>query len=297
MSTALPFVLPFIRWANVAVQKTHWSVSHRRLYDHEFVYVLSGRGHIAIEGKAYRATPDRLFLILPRVLHSFEPDESTPLHLLGVHFDWTPQHDTLAFPIYEPAAEPVDEKRFRAPRQVPGWDLKTQPFLDLQGRPAVRDALEAVVSEYNRYDEEARDGAGALLAAAILEISRTVRSLQQEKSSTQLGADALRRLQRARDLLEANPESPLSVEEVAQRVGWSGDHLRRVFRQALGQSPSEIQSKARLQLARDLLRYGDKAIAEVAERCGFDDPSHFARAFKAFTGLTPRQYSRLARRA
>jgi AraC-like DNA-binding protein len=217
--------------------------------------------------------------------------------LLGVHFDWTPQHDTLAFPIYEPAAEPPDEIRFRKPQHVPGWDGHAQPFVDLRGRPAVREALEAVVHEFNRFDDEARAGAGALLAAAIFEISRAARTLQQEAGTTQLGPDALRRLQRARDILEANPHAPLSIEEVAQRVGWSADHLRRVFRQALGQSPSEIQTKARLQLARDLLRSENATIAEVGERCGFDDPSHFARAFKSFTGLSPRQYSRLARRA
>ncbi|WP_165900357.1 AraC family transcriptional regulator [Marinobacterium mangrovicola] len=31
-------------------------------------------------------------------------------------------------------------------------------------------------------------------------------------------------------------------------------------------------------------------LAEIGYRCGFQDPSHFARAFKQRTGLTPSQF-------
>jgi AraC-like DNA-binding protein len=291
-----PFSLPFIRWANVAVLTSSASVAHRRLYDHELVYVMAGHGEIVIEKVAHEARPERLFFIQPRVWHSFRPDSGSTLHLLGAHFDWTPQHDTLAFPIFSPASEPVEESKFREPREIPGWNLDTLPYLDLQGMPEIRHSLEAIVEEFNHSDEEAREVAGALLAAAIFRIQRAARELQQREQSTLLGADALRRLDRARALLEASPEQPLSIEEVAACVGWSGDHLRRVFRQTLGLSPIQIQTAARLQVARDLLRHENLPIAEVGQRVGFGDASHFARAFKADTGLTPRQYSRLSKR-
>ena len=39
----------------------------------------------------------------------------------------------------------------------------------------------------------------------------------------------------------------------------------------------------------------DLAIAEVAEKCGFSDPSHFARRFRKRFGVTPIQYRRALR--
>jgi AraC-like DNA-binding protein len=296
VAPAFPFVLPFIRWADIAVLTQSESVSQRRLYDHELVYVMSGRGQIEIEDRAHPALPDCLFLIQPRVRHSFRPDKDVSLHLLGVHFDWAPQHDTLSFPIYQEAAEPVEESKFRAPQAIDEWDLRQQPFLDLRGQSEVRRALEAVVTEYARGDDLAQHTTGALLAAAILTISRNARELRYRTQRIAVGGAALRRAERARALLEAHPESPLRIEAVAQQIGWSADHLCRVFRQIWNTTPSQLQLEVRMQQARQLLRHEALSVAEIGERCGFDDASHFTRVFKAHSGLTPRQYLQLAKK-
>ena len=291
-----PFVLPFIRWADVAHLQPGSFPMRRRIYDHEFVLPVAGSGHIVIEGERHVAVPGRLFLVLPRQWHSYVPDEGS-LSLLGVHFDWTPQHDTLRFPIFRAAdgSQPTDETLFRSPREVDGWNLKSQPFLELSARSRVRRMLEDVVAEYGRDDENSREGAGALLAAAIIQISREARGLQMQRAGAAVGPDALLRLERARAALE-DPQSVQPIEAVAQSVGWSADHLRRIFRIALGTSPQRFQMTARLRVARELLRDGKVPIHQVAARCGFEDASHFARAFKAETGFTPREFQALARK-
>lgn len=291
-----PFVVPFVRWADVAVLPPRRAVEQRRLYDHELVYVMSGRGHIVIENCAHEAILNRLFLVQPRVWHCFSPDASTPLHLLGVHFDWTPQHDTLTFPIFSPANEPVEEHKFRARREIPNWDLNAQPFLEFKGRNFVRRALENVVAEYAQPDENARESAGALLAHAIFLIAREAKWVSQFSHNLSVGPDAIRRVHRARELFESTPHAPLAIDEVASRVGWSADHLRRMFRQVLQSSPLEVQLEARLRHAQQLLKSENLKVSEIAGNCGFDDASHFARIFKKRTGLTPRQYLRLAKK-
>lgn len=293
-----PFALPFIRWADVAVlSERNTGVTQRRIYDHELVYVLSGHGLIQLENTAYPAAPGNLFFILPRCRHSFRAGAGEQLHLLGVHFDWVPQHDTLAFPIFTAADEPVDEGKFRVPTPIPGWDLQKQPFLELKNHVELQHMLENIVAEYTRYDEFSRAGAGALLASFILQLQRVLQTLNEKVQSSVVGADAVRRVQQARILLESQPENPLSVEEVAARVHWSGDHLRRMTRLVLHTSPSQLQLAARLRLARQLLRHEEASIAEIGQHCGFEDASHFTRVFKTHTaGLTPRQYVRMAKR-
>ena len=292
---SLPFALPFIRWANQALFPAGTGMTPRRIYDHELVYVMAGSGDIVIEGQVYPARTDYLFFIQPRQWHFFRAAPDDRVALLGVHFDWIPQVDTYSFTEFRAADDPVEEFRFRQPLEVPNWDLTARPFLDFKGRPRVRRMLEEVVTEYSRDDEMAQSGAGALLAAAIAQISREAVFLEKLGTLSHIGPDALRRVERARALLETPREVPLTIEEVAEQVGWSADHLRRMFRAVLGTSPNQIQTAARIRRAKELLRYEHLPISKIAEQCGFDDASHFARVFKQESGLSPRQFLALTR--
>lgn len=294
-----PFVVPFIRWADVAPFAPGQAAPlRRRIYDHELVYVLEGAGRITIEGACHEARPDSLFLVQPRAWHSYRAAAKQAMTLLGIHFDWTPRHDTLRFPVFREVENEgtIDDSLFRQARGVAGWDLTSTPFLDLRGRPPVRRALQNVVAEYAREDEVSGRGAGALLAFAIAQIEREARRLRIFARREAAGPDAMRRLERARQLLETPRGEPLSIEEVARGVGWSADHLRRTFRVVWNTSPTRVQTAARLRHARELMRNENLPVAEIARRCGFDDASHFARVFKKESGLSPREFLMLAKK-
>jgi len=287
---------PFVRWANVVWVPSGGRGAHnRRLFDHELVYVLEGRGRVVLDGASHEAKPDCLFLIQPGVYHSFEsPDEAQ--RLLGVHFDFAPVGD--GFDEFEAVSNLPTSPRMRAPQAISGWNTREHPRLDLGGRPRVRRFLEEVVAEYGRHDGQSRSVAGALLLAALGQIEREVRLIGElARHEIAVGADAVRRVQRAREWLEREIEAPPSIEDIAARVGWSADHLRRMFRAVLNTSPLEIQTSARIRRAQELLRYGELGREEIAARCGFPDPSHFSRVFKRETGLSPREWLAVARGA
>jgi AraC-like DNA-binding protein len=293
----LPFVVPFIRWADVAhIRAGTFGPQQRRLYDHEIVLCVGGSGHIVLEGQSHEAIPNRLFFVQPRQWHSYLADCDEDLHLLGVHFDWIPQHDTLQFPLLIAADgnDAPDESLFRVPQPIADWNLDERPFLDLSKNTDTRAALEAVILEYSIGSSESQTRAGALLVAAIISISRAARSLSQSDEFQRVGPDAARRIERARILLQ-DVERNCSVEEIAETVGWSSDHLRRTFRAVYGVAPAAFHNTARLQRARLLLREAEKNVADVAASCGFENAEYFARWFKAESGLTPRQFRALSR--
>ncbi len=282
--------LPYVRWADtVRLAIGGRGAFERQIYDHELVYVLEGRGSLILDGQKFAANPDSLFLVFPRVFHSFLADRGEAQRLLGIHFDWNFEPSTARFLEHRTAMAPFDADLWRVPRAIEGWDLGARPFLDLSARPRARRALEEVVAEIRRGDAESQHVAGALLAAALGQIEREARLLAEQNAHA-VGADAVRRVQRAREWL-GNGETALSIDAIAAKVGWSGDHLRRMVRAVTGQAPAQIQIAARMRRAQELLRYGALPISEIARKCGFEDASHFARVFKRETGLTPREWA------
>lgn len=76
---------------------------------------------------------------------------------------------------------------------------------------------------------------------------------------------------------------------LARRVGVSREHFHRLFRTAVGMTPTHYARLARIDRAKALLREG-LAAAEVAAQCGFTDQAHFSRWFRRCFGVTPGNY-------
>jgi len=87
-------------------------------------------------------------------------------------------------------------------------------------------------------------------------------------------------------------ESDLSPLSVAGELGISTRTVHYAFARA-GTTFVQRLMELRLGRARDLLRnvrLYDLPVTEVAARCGFADPSHFARRFRRRFGQSPVQF-------
>jgi AraC-like DNA-binding protein len=98
----------------------------------------------------------------------------------------------------------------------------------------------------------------------------------------------------ARDFLESHPTERVSLRDLATVAAASPYRLSRMFSSEVGMPPHAYQTQLRIQLARRLLVTG-ASIATVAAQTGFCDQAHLSRAFKRYTGVTPKQFSRGAR--
>ena len=72
--------------------------------------------------------------------------------------------------------------------------------------------------------------------------------------------------------------------------GLSERTLRRRFRAVFGMNWDEYRRRARLIAGAALLNEGRLPIGHVAAEVGFESQSAFARAFKALTGKSPREF-------
>jgi AraC family transcriptional regulator len=84
----------------------------------------------------------------------------------------------------------------------------------------------------------------------------------------------------------------LSLETLAQQVGFSPYHFARLFRQTTGESPHHFVLRQRLATAERLLKETNLPLVSVATEVGFSDQSHFTQVFKQYRGMTPSMYRR-----
>ena len=78
-----------------------------------------------------------------------------------------------------------------------------------------------------------------------------------------------------------------SINDLADKLGVSDRHLRRMFNQQLGASPIQIDLVRRLLLARRLLLESSLSITEIVHCSGFKSVRRFNDAFKKFYQYPP----------
>lgn len=100
------------------------------------------------------------------------------------------------------------------------------------------------------------------------------------------------KLRQLTDWMAEHVAEEFSLERLATQAGLSKFHFQRLFKRALGVSPSHYHINLRMNLARQLLRETKKSVVDVALEVGYADPSHFAKLFRRETGLSPSEYRR-----
>jgi AraC family transcriptional regulator len=136
-------------------------------------------------------------------------------------------------------------------------------------------------------DEAARLAVEGLTLELLAEIARRPTTARQRPSPDWL--------QEARDYLHASFSERFDLTELARAVGVHPAHLAREFRRHFHCTAGEYVRRLRLDRALEQLLRSEESIAEIATSSGFYDQSHFSRAIKARTGLSPAAY-RAARR-
>jgi len=97
-------------------------------------------------------------------------------------------------------------------------------------------------------------------------------------------------LLRATRLVRTRLASPIGIGDIAKAAALSERTLRRRFQSELGMTPHAYLHAVRMLAALERLADPSASITTVALEVGFETPSSFSHAFRAFVGETPRDY-------
>jgi transcriptional regulator GlxA family with amidase domain len=102
--------------------------------------------------------------------------------------------------------------------------------------------------------------------------------------------DELRRLRRARDLMDREYARPLDVPALARAALMSTAHFSRRFREAYGETPYAHLMTRRIERAKALLRNGDMSVTDACFAVGCTSLGSFSSRFTELVGETPSAY-------
>ncbi|WP_042859331.1 helix-turn-helix domain-containing protein [Dickeya sp. NCPPB 3274] len=95
--------------------------------------------------------------------------------------------------------------------------------------------------------------------------------------------------------IENHLESPLMINDVTAKSGYSKWHLQRIFKKETGVSLGSYIRSRRLSRAAVELKLTNQTIQDVALRYCFDSQQSFTRTFKKHFGMSPGHYRKALR--
>lgn len=198
-------------------------------------------------------------------------------------------HDTCVGALFYGSVlviETESEAKRRILRYCARRNLAAEPYFE-----RLRNCAKIKAKEIAIYKRRLRLVA-RMLEKLILESGVPLDKLRREKD-----AETVRRrkalpllLRAAIQHIEHHYSEPLHRENISAELRCNPTYLSSLFTRNLGIGLREYITQFRVERAKVLLLTGRFTAAEVAYTVGFEDQSHFGRAFKKLTGTTPARF-------
>ena len=252
----------------LGVMVTERFITNTSVHWHDFYELemfLSGRGITVINGQSYTFSTGDISFLTPSDFHNLLPEE-----------------DVMVLNITFPAASIMMADDAEPIPSLPTIHLHPEQTVFVRMRDMVLDI---------RRELEANAPLSALYVRHLLSCLRIelVRLGVSAYEAGQVSA-AKDAIPAAIAFLHAHLREPITIANVASAVGFSSGYLGKLFKARMGCSFSAFLTGLRLDCARQLLRYTDRSVTEIAYSCGWNSIGHFLRVFKAAEGVSPRTY-------
>ncbi|MFA0568379.1 AraC family transcriptional regulator [Vibrio gallaecicus] len=133
------------------------------------------------------------------------------------------------------------------------------------------------------------DLGGKIAIHSVAQIETIINApIPQEQSRNSI------RLRRVFDNVQKQLHKEWNVKELASLFPCSEPHFHRLCQQYHSHSPMEHIMRMRMEYGARLLRSSDWSIQHIGEIVGYPNAANFSTRFKAWSGMTPRQFKKSA---
>ncbi|WP_372778155.1 AraC family transcriptional regulator [Litorivivens sp.] len=230
--------------------------------DNLLIFCVDGEGRLETRQHSQAITAGDLLLIPANTPHYYEASREVPWTIYWCHFSGQQAGDYV--------------------RLISGASRKL--VLPISNRlKLIRDFQSLLSVRETGYRELPFIHAANQLKQMLSYIALQNRSTRH---NTQTGFN----LQDIEDVMRANLDKSLSLEELAAECQLSKYHFSAKYKDATGYSPIKHFLHMKIEAACQLLDSTDLRISAVSAAVGYDDPLYFSRLFRKITGTSPKDY-------
>ncbi len=224
-----------------------------------FHYVISGKGHLILNGIRHEIHAHEGFLIPKNCMAYYEADAKDPWHYAWIHVDG-PRARELFRQVELTESSPIFRPNSRC-------DEIYQTIIDI----------------YDHLDEECYCLGKVYEFFNYLVTRHTVPEDAVSDPKLQYVKKVIRYIQ-------VKYSEDISVEDIAFVCGLNRSYLTRLFKEATGYTPQQYLINYRIKKAKELLAESNETIQYIACLVGYTDTFTFSKAFRKIVGQAPSEY-------
>jgi len=224
----------------------------------ELVYVTEGSLHVCLDDRQYDVEAGQLMVCSAYTVHHYHSTSPNAEMLLIIPLPFVPS-----------LQKTLRDQAFR------------HPVYDLKNDTRLLSVLELMRDGWTEYNAETKKGlCYTLLGLLIANIGLI----------PQTGSKRTAQMKDMLIYLQENYQSPLTMEGMAKKFGYSKSRFSHLFNETFGCPPGAFINALRCQHAARAMLESDQPLLEIALNAGFECPRTFYRVFKQHYDLTPTQY-------
>lgn len=265
----------------IAHHKADWNWHNVRSPFARIYYIVEGHAQVLMSDRKLDLEPGRLYLIPPFTTHHYVCDGLFTHYYVHLYEqkDMSQQSlfDEWEIP-YETDGQTEDLSMMRHLCQLmPHLSLKNPNPEAYDNRATLTDMLQA---DSQRPLFERMEVLGYL---QIL-LSRFLRNAHQKIYTHEP------RIQHAIYYIHKHINERIELDTLAAETLMSKDHLIRIFKRAMNETPANYITRKKLERAEFLLATTDIPVKNIAAGLGYEHTSYFIRVFHKHSDMTPQEY-------
>lgn len=237
---------------------------HSHPYYHMF-YIVKGTCLFEVENKPFELLPGQCILVPRQTEHAYTNEKDILLE--------------------------YQEIKFTMPRNSMDSQL-VKAGIQISCNPVTGHLFRQIVKEYSDLGNLADTVCASYLNALLNTLSEKERYQKQQQFRFVDASSFSELSQRIIHHLEAHYSEDISLDGLAESLGFNKSYLCVAFKKDTGFTILDCLNTIRIRRAAELIVYSDHSLTQVADLCGFASVSHFNRVFLKYAGITPGQCRR-----